>query len=463
MKPVLARKWAILAVLTLVSFVTNLDATIVVIGLPRLVHDLKISFVTGMWTITSYLITSTIFLLPAGKWADRVGYKRIFLWGFSVFTIATLLCGMANSGSALLLFRLLQGVGAAFALATATPILMRTFSTEQLGLAIGINSTSWVIGSIVGPVAGGALISSFGWRWIFFSSAPFAFIGLVSGWYLLKESDLKTRDKTDWIGILTFGLGLSSLLVALSEGQTWGWASGPVIGLFSAAILLLAAFIIAELKVKYPLFQLRLFSMKKYSTGLGLTLSYCIGYFSITTLLTFYLQSAQSVSPVESGLLLIPLSAPQLVMGPFGGRLADRFGTTRTMFVGLFFIALSFLLLGNLGEHLSKIAVTLPLFIISVANGLAWPAVAKTVLSAAPQDQAGSASGMFYTIYNVGRVLSQTLVLLILEFRDSTPNTVIEMTDTGFRIFTIFFLIALLLVFFMQRAGKSDQTKVISE
>ncbi|MBL0388094.1 MFS transporter [Tumebacillus sp. ITR2] len=462
-------KWAILAVVTLVSFITNLDATIVVIGLPKLTEDLHVSFVAGMWIITSYLITSTVFLLPAGRWADIMGTKRIFLSGFACFTIATVLCGLANSGAMLIVFRLVQGVGAAFALATATPIMMRTFPREQLGLAIGINSTSWVIGSIIGPVAGGALISGFGWRSIFFASAPFAFIGLVAGWFLLKGSTERARTNTDWFGMITFGLGLSAFLVALSQGQEWGWMSRPVLGLFGGALLMWIGFLYTELKVRQPLFDLRLFSYRRYTTGLGVTLSYCIGYFSISLLLALYLQGAQHLSPLESGLLLIPLSAPQLVMGPFGGRLADRFGTGRLLMGGMVLIAFGLLLLGNLGDHLSRLAVIVPLFLISVANGLAWPSLAKTVLTAAPPEQAGSASGMFYTVYNIGRAVSQTLALMIVELRIA-PNiashmflgmgieqsklvksALVHLTDTGFRVFSVFFAISLLLGCFLLR------------
>ncbi|MBI0577370.1 MFS transporter [Neobacillus cucumis] len=471
MKGVYSNKWAVLAVVTLVSFVTNVDATIIVIGLPALMKDLNIPIVTGMWTITSYLITSTIFLLPAGRWADIAGAKRIFLWGFAIFTIATVLCGLSGSGVMLIIFRLIQGVGAAFALATATPIMMRAFPKEQLGLAIGINSTSWVIGSIIGPVVGGALISAFGWRSIFFVSAPFGFIALVGGWFILKEWKVKQSVKTDWIGVTTFALALTALLIALSQGQSWGWDSIRILGLLSTAVLLGAAFIITELKVKDPLFNLALYTHRLYTTGLGITISYCIGYFSITLLLALYLQGAQHLSPLESGLLLIPLSLPQLVMGPLGGKLADSFGPIRMLLTGMILIAFSLLLLGNLGEHLSITGVIIPLLIISVANGFAWPSLAKTVLSAAPSEHAGAASGMFYTVYNIGRVGSQTLTLLLLQLcvapaiasraflgmgmeSRTAKISLVHVTDIGFRVYSLFFILALLLGIGMLRDQK---------
>ena len=154
MMKIIPGKWSVLFVVTLVSFITNLDATIVVTGLPQLMLDLRLSIDTGMWTITSFYITSTVFLLPSGRWSDMYGTKRIFLWGFALFTIATALCGMAGSGEALIMARLLQGSGAAMAMAASTPILLRTFPPHELGVALGINNMAWVTGSLIGPVVG---------------------------------------------------------------------------------------------------------------------------------------------------------------------------------------------------------------------------------------------------------------------------------------------------------------------
>jgi EmrB/QacA subfamily drug resistance transporter len=471
------RKWRILAVVTLVSFITNVDSTIVIIGLAKLMEGLNITVVTGLWTITSYIIASTVFLLPAGRWADMIGTKRIFLWGLAIFTVATVLCGIASSGFTIIIFRSIQGIGAAFALATATPIIMSTFPKKELGLAIGINSTSWVVGAIVGPVAGGALINQFGWRSIFFVTVPFALIGWIAAWFILEDKSASIKSNTDWKGIFTFGLGLISLMVALSEGQLWGWKSSLILALFIATIVLWITFIITELREENPLFNFSLLSHIQYTAGLGITLNYCIGYFGITLLLTIYLQGALHLNPFQSGLLLIPLSAPQLVMGPLGGKMADHFGSLRPLLLGIVFLVGGLLMLGKLGIQLSVMAVVIPLIIISVANGLAWPALAKAVLSAAPQEQAGAASGMFYTIYNVGRALSQAFVLMVVEFGVSSDivsqaligkskvqnqnivGSLVNSIDLGFSTLIIFFGIAILLVLFLQYRYRKNNVK----
>lgn len=462
-----SHKWSILLVVTLVSFITNLDSTIVIIGLPKIMQGLDISVITALWTITGYIIASTVLILPAGKWADIVGTKRIFILGLIIFTIGTILCGIANSGLTLNLYRLIQGAGAALALATATPTIVKTFPQSQLGLALGINATSWVIGAIVGPVAGGFLISQFGWRSIFLVTVPFVIICIVGAFLVMKETNVHLKQKTDWVGILTFSLGLVLMMIVLSEGQSWGWVSTQTIGLFTISIALWITFVITELHVENPLFNFNLLSYRHYTMGLGITVCYCIAYFSIPLLLSIYLQSALHLNPTNAGLLMISLSAPQLIMGPLGGKLVDYFGALRMLVLGIAFLVIGLFMLGSLGAELSISAVITPLIIISIANSISWPSLAKTVLSATPKEQAGSASGMYYTIINVGRALSQTLVILAIEviippefiskaiagigdLNDlSIKGDLIYSINSAFKLFVIFFVIALILGIFL--------------
>ncbi|WP_028609785.1 MFS transporter [Paenibacillus harenae] len=471
-------KWSVLFVVTLVSFITNLDATIVITGLPQLMRELHLSIDTGMWTITSFYITSTVFLLPAGRWSDMYGTKRIFLGGFALFTLATALCGMAGSGEALIAARLLQGSGAAMAMAASTPILIRTFPSNELGVALGINNMAWVTGSLIGPVVGGALIGEFGWRSMFYSVVPIGVIGLAAGIFFIRENIEGEKAKTDWPGMLTFSAGLTALLIALSEGHSWGWASGRTLGLIVTAAILGITFIWIEMKVRHPLFHLSLFAYRNYSIGLGITMSYCIGYFAVTILLTLYLQGVHELNPLESGLMLIPLSVPQLFTAPFGGKLADRYGPAKMILLGSFLIGLSLLMLGQLGSQLSTMAVIIPLTIISAATGLSWPSLAKAVLSAAPQEQAGSASGMFWTVYNMCRAISQALVLAVVQLvvqsdlaskllagtgagqSVESKDALIHASNIGFRFFAVFLGLAVALGLFLQRPQHKTESVV---
>ena len=226
-----------------------------------------------------------------------------------------------------------------------------------------------------------------------------------------------------------------------------------------------------------PLFNFNLLSYRNYSIGLGITLCYCISYFSLPLLLSIYLQSALRLTPTMSGLLMISLSVPQLVLGPFAGRLVDYIGFLRTLSFGIIFLIIGIFMLGNLRAELSISAVVIPLILLSIANGLAWPSLAKTVLSAVPKEQAGSASGMHYTIMNVGKALSQTLAILTIEV--SIPADVVSKAiigienlnsinisgdlvssiDSSFRFFTIFFVVALMLSLILLYSNEKSKSK----
>lgn len=460
---VTSKKWWVLAVVTLVAFVTNLDGTIVVVGLPRMVQGLHITVTTGLWTLTAYIITSTVFLLPAGRWSDLVGRKKIFMAGLIIFTIATFLCGIAPTGTLLLVFRFVQGAGAALALATATPIIVSTFPPQQLGRALGINSTAWVMGSIVGPVAGGLLVGTLGWRWVFFVAIPFALIGVIGSILVLPDSRPTTKARTDYVGALTFGFALVGLLLALSFGQQWGWGSFRTLGLFVVTALLLGGFILTEMRFDQPMFDLALFRHRHYRSGLGVTISYSIGFFATTFLLTIYLQGAMHLGPVAAGLMLVPLSAPQLIMGPLGGALADKWGPSRLIVVGIIGMALGSFWLGHLSSHFSAWPVILPLLLISASNGLAWPSLTKAVMSSAPPERTGSASGMFFTFRNVGMALSLTVALMVAEIslpprvasaiylgtsnilNAKMEGALVHATNVGFWVFVGFYLLALII------------------
>jgi EmrB/QacA subfamily drug resistance transporter len=457
------RRWLILAVATLVAFVTNLDATIVVVALPRIVSSLHTTVTTGLWTLTGYVLTSTVLLLPAGRFSDSTGRRDTFMVGLGLFSLGTIACGFATSGGELVALRLVQGAGGAFAVATGTPLLAEAFPRRELGRAIGTYSAAWVLGSIIGPVAGGAIVSALGWRWIFFTTAPFGLLGVVLGFVVLHPDRHGPRPRIDWAGIASFGGSLTALLLALTEGFAWGWSSARTVGLLSLSAALIGAFALLERRRPDALFDVTLLASRVYRSGLTVVIFYATGFFATTFLLTFYLQGSLRFSPLHAGLLLIPLSAPQLVLAPLGGHLADRFGAPRPMLAGLVLLGASSLWLSHLSAQRSDLAVILPLLLMSVANSLAWPSLVKAVLSTVAVERSGVASGMFFTLRNLGTSLSFTLALVVAE--SSLPHAVAvriylgtagalgghnaaalaRATDAGFLVFTGLYACAALL------------------
>ncbi len=457
------RQWAVLAVLTMVAFVTNVDATIVVVALPKLTTGLHTSVTVGLWTLTAYIITSTVLLLPAGRMSDMIGGKPVLLAGLAIFTVATVLCGVAPSGADLVAARFLQGAGGALALATATPLIVDTFPSDRLGMAIGVNSTAWVLGSIVGPVAGGALVTSFGWRSVFFVTVPFGLVGIVSGALVLpRPARSGQRARIDWTGMSSFTGALVLLLLALSEGQAWGWASARIVALLVLAAALVAIFAAWELRTRVPAFDLRLLRRHQFRWGLTICACYSVGFFATPFVLSFYLQGALHLSALDAGLAMVPLSAPQLLLAPIGGALADRVGPARLMAAGAALLMLGAGLLARVGPPLDLVALVAPLCIMSVANSLLWPSLVKAVMSALPAERNGVGAGLFYTVRNVGMALSLTLALVIAEaslpkatasrvfigtagaLSPGAGHALVSSTDAGFTVFVAFYGLALI-------------------
>lgn len=427
------KKWIVLSILTLVAFITNIDATIVIIALPAMMKSLHLSVVGGNWIITSYLITSTIFLLPSGRWADMIGKKNIFILGVLIFTFATIFCGFSSSIVLLLVSRLIQGIGAAMALSSTMPILIQTFPANQLGSAIALNSTAWIIGSIAGPVIGGFLLLHYSWSYIFWVTVPFGFLAALGAAYLLKSSATSSKKiQNDWLGILTLSIGLSSFLITFSEGQSWGWTSFPTIFLFCLSIISIIAFIKIECWVRVPLLQLSLLKNRKCFINLSLTLTYCIAYFSLPYLLSFYLQGICDFNPQKAALYMIALSLPQLLMGPLGGFLGDSFGSKKILLIGNTILLISILTLTLQLTKFYLVLFIITLLVVSVGNALAWPSLSKIVFSSVPKEQSGTISGIFYTLYNVGRALTQPLSIFAMQFILPEPVLSTIMTKNNY-------------------------------
>ncbi len=417
MKPLTGgAKWSVLGVTTFGAFIANVDATIVVVALPAILSGLHSTIATLLWTITGYMLVSTVLLLPLGKLSDLVGRKTLFLWGFIVFAAGSALAGMTPSGALLIAFRCLQGLGGAALSALGTPIITEAFPASELGFALGLNSLAWVLGSLVGPVAGGILVATLGWRSVFYVTVPFSLVAAIAGWFVLPASGRRTsRLAMDWPGLTLFTVALTLLLLILTEGLAWGWLSPRVLALGLVVVLSAVLFVRREMSCGEPLFDLRLFGIAAFRAAQTVVTLTSIGFFATTFLLTFYLQGGLGQSPLTTGLMLIPLSAPQLLSSPIGGRLADRIGSAWPILWGIAGLGLGVLWLSRLPDRLSLVAVGLPLALMALANGFYWPPLSSLVMKVSPRERLGMASGLFFTFRNIGFSLSLTLALVFAE------------------------------------------------
>jgi Arabinose efflux permease len=256
-------KWVALSVTTIGIFMANVDGSIVVIGLPTILQSLHASIVEGIWIITGYRLMITILMVMFGRLADLYGRVKLYNLGFVIFTIGSLLCALSRNGEQLVIFRFLQGAGAALLFANSTAIITDAFPKEQLGMGLGTSVMAANLGAIAGYTLSGVMITYFGWRSIFLLNVPVGIFGTVWGYLRLKEISVKpTVGKFDYAGSVLYCIGLATILLALTIGDP---LSVRNIAILAGGLAFFVAVIFVELKQKYPTLDLTLFKIRQFN------------------------------------------------------------------------------------------------------------------------------------------------------------------------------------------------------
>ena len=246
-------KWIALSVTTIGALMSAIDGTIVILALPQMMDRLHASLVEMIWVIMGYILISTVLLLTIGRVADMFGRVKLYNLGFVIFTVGSALCGISQSAAELIVFRLVQGSGAALMMVNSTAIITEVFPPHERGRALGINGITWALGGIAGPLLGGLILSVAGWRWIFYINVPIGLLGSLWGYIALKEVSHRNRaERFDAFGAAAFSVGLIALLFALTLGIQFGWASWPIVSLFALFAAMFAAFFVRERRAASP-------------------------------------------------------------------------------------------------------------------------------------------------------------------------------------------------------------------
>ena len=281
-------KWTVLSVTTIGALMAAIDSTIVILGLPDMMVDLHSDLVSMIWVIMAYILISTVFLLTFGRIADMLGRVRLYNLGFAIFTIGSALCGLSGTATELILFRLVQGSGAALLVVNSVAILTEAFPPNERGRALGINGVTWSAGGVLGPVLGGLILSLGSWRWIFFVNVPIGLIGTIWGYRVLKELSIRKQGETfDLPGALTFSISLVSILLALTLGIQQGWTNGPILGLFVAFFAFLMIFLWWEQRAKNPVIDFTLFKARVYNFSVLSAMMQGLALFAVNFLVIF--------------------------------------------------------------------------------------------------------------------------------------------------------------------------------
>ena len=409
-----AYKWVALSVTTLGSAMAAIDSSIVVLGLPNIMTSLHSDLVTMIWVLMGYILMSSIFLMLFGRLADMFGRVRMYNAGFAVFTFGSLLCAFSGSGAELVFFRMVQGVGGAMLMANAMAIITEAFPPGERGRAMGINSITWAVGNIVGPVAGGLILAFLSWQWIFLVNVPIGVLGTLWGYLALREAgQLRSGERFDVVGMVLFSGGVTCLLVALSQGISWGWTSAPTLALFAGFVVLEALFVASERGGGTHFIDPSLLRSRILAFGTAAATLQSLSMFAVNFLIVFYLQGVKGTTPLQAALMILPLSLVQSVVGPIGGVISDRVGARTPATIGLVLQAAACVLLAQLTPASTYVHLLAGLLVLGVGGGLFWSPNTSAVMGAAPIQRLGVASATLATFRQAGMVTSFALALAV--------------------------------------------------
>lgn len=410
-------KWLVLSNTTVATLMSALDFNIVLISLPTIGRELQGTNATLLlWILLGYSLLTAVVLLTFGRLSDMFGRVRLYVLGFVVFTVGSLLCGFSETGLELVIFRLVQAVGAGFLFSNSAAIITDAFPPNERGRALGINQVSIVVGAVSGLVLGGIITSTIGWRWIFFVNVPIGLVATIRARADLKElAKPDEKPHIDWIGNVAFGAGLSVLLAGVTLGAL-GQVSGPVaIASILVGIALLVAFLWVESHERDPMLDLSLFRNRQFaSSALAMFLN-ALSRGAFTFVLVFYLQGPpRYLSPFTAGLFLIPTSASLAVLGPVSGWLSDHYGPRPFLVSGLGISAAGFLWLATIGPDDSFFQLAPPLVLVGAGMGLFASPNRAAMMTAVPPNRRGVASGIGTTLLNTGSTISLGITLVVM-------------------------------------------------
>jgi EmrB/QacA subfamily drug resistance transporter len=412
------RKWLILTSVSLGSLMATLDGSIVSIALPKIQGDFRIDLTTVTWVVVAYLLVVGSLLLPFGRLGEVLSFKRVYLVGFAIFTGASVCCGAAPNELALIGFRAIQAVGAAMIMSMGPAIVARTFPAHERGRALGLNGVSVSIGLSLGPALGGILTQAATWRAIFLINVPIGIFAIVWAARILPaEEPQPNRQAFDVVGAVMSGIALFALLLALSEGQAWGWTSASILGLLAVFVVFAAGFIYVERTAVGPMIDLALFKIRPFTAGLVSVVVAFAGLFTATFLLPFLLQQGRGFSPIEAGLLLTPVPITMAIVGAFSGAASDRFGPRLPASAGMAIMVLALLTLTQLPVDFSLPDLIWRLVLLGIGQGLFMSPNSSAVLGSVPRARVGTASGILAQMRVNGQALGIALSAAVVAIR----------------------------------------------
>ena len=441
-------KWVALSNTTLGTLLAAVNASIVLISLPAIFRGIDLNPLSPgnisylLWMLMGYLVATAVLVVPFGRLGDMFGRVRIYNIGFAVFTVAAIALSFdpfhLGAGAVwLIVWRVVQGVGGAMLMASSSAILTDAFPANQRGMALGVNMVTAVAGSFLGLLIGGAL-AEWHWQAIFWVGVPIGLAGTIWSMRSLREIGQRTPGRLDWAGTITFGVGLTVLLIGITYGiqpygqSTTGWTNPAVLGSIAAGLVLLVVFCVVELKVAQPMVNIRLFRSTAFGMGNLAGLMSSVGRGGLQFMLIIWLQGIWlplrgydfESTPLWAAIYMLPITVGFLLAGPVAGALSDRYGARPLTVGGMALMVVSFLALVMIPVDFDYRVFALLIFLNGVGGGIFTAPNTAAIMSSVPAAERGAASGVRATFFNAGSSLSIGIFfsLMIVGLADTLPG-----------------------------------------
>jgi EmrB/QacA subfamily drug resistance transporter len=383
-----------------------LDTTVVNVALESIRDDFAVDIAKLEWVINAYTLSYAVLLLLGGKLADLFGRRLIFMSGLTIFTVSSLVCGLAGNADVLVAARGAQGVGAALMLPATLAIITYAFEPHERGAAFGIWAGASGLGLALGPLIGGIIVGQTDWRWIFYVNIPIGIIGLVAAWIIIPESKDPSEERSfDVPGFVTSGIALVTLTYALIESNSEGWGSTLIVTLFIVSAVAFVAFLFIEARQRLPMVDLNLFRNTTFAAA-NVVAMIVFGYaVAVLFVMSLYLQIVLGYSPLKTGAAFLPLTLMLLPVSPAAGKLTDKFGARWPMAVGIALMGVMLIMLSTADESSSVGDFVLPFILGGIGFAATMAPNTTAVLGSVDPAKAGVASGILNTFRQVGAVL----------------------------------------------------------
>jgi len=427
------RKWWTLGAMCFALFMIMLDNTVVNVALPTIQRDLGASISGLEWTINGYTLSFAVLLATGGRLGDIFGRRRMFLFGVVIFAASSATAGLALSSTDLVFSRVVQGVGAALMMPATLSIITDAFPASERGKAMGMWAGVSALALAVGPVVGGFLTEHVSWRAIFYLNIPVAAGAVIASLFAVRESrDTTVGREVDFAGVGVLTATLTALILALVEGNSWGWGSPEILALLFTAAIGCAAFVALELRVKVPMVEFHLFANRNFLGAVVVALIVSFSMLGVFFFLALYMQDILRYSPLEAGVRFLPTTLMIVGVAPVAGRLADRYGPRWLIVAGLTTVAASLYVFTGIAVDSTYVDLLAGFMLLGIGIALTMSPMTSAAMNAVAVEKAGIASGVLSMFRMVGGSLGVAVTGAIFQgavganFANASPQEFVD-------------------------------------